>query len=141
MIHIEYKSDFQGPAVKIALQFVTRSGPLTIRRANIEKSEGLKMNLSPVKLAEHPQLLITAVCSGVVNFSPQLCIKYTQNAQEKSLEFALPIFVHKFLVPHNIPESNYRNFYNEYSTTTNQSIFKLDEFVANPAPPLSLIHI
>lgn len=40
MMHIEYKSDFQGPAVKIALQFVTRSGPITIRRANIEKSEG-----------------------------------------------------------------------------------------------------
>lgn len=93
------------------------------------------MNLSPVKLAEHPQLLITAVCSGVVNFPPSLCIKYTQNAQERSLDFSLPIFVHKFLVPHNIPESNFRNFYNEYSATTNPSIFKLDEFITNPAPP------
>lgn len=134
-MHIEYKSDYQGPNVRIAIQFVTKSGPLTIRRAIIVKSEGLKMNLSPIKLAEHPQLMITAVCTGIVNAPSVIQIKYTQNAQERSLDFSLPIFVHKFMQPHNIPEDNYRQFYDEYSSTENPSIFKLDEFIPNPAPP------
>lgn len=135
MLKIEYKSMYKGPEVKIAIQFVSTSGNLTIRRANIEQIEGLKMTMSPIKVAEHPQLMMTGVCTGIVNKPPVIMMKYTQNAQERSLEFCLPIFIHKFLNPLALEESKHRAFWHEYSTTNNASMFKLDEFIPNPAGP------
>jgi len=135
-MEIQYHSDYSGAEVKIAMQFVSKSGTLNIRRANIEKVEGLKLKLAPIVVKEHPQLQITGTCTGIVNKPPVIMIKYTQFAQERSLEFSLPIFVHKFLQPHPIERGQYDHIYDEYSKTANPNIFKLDELIQNPSPPI-----
>lgn len=141
-IKINFKSEVIGAIMKVALQFETKSGALNIHRALVKKTEGLKMNVSPIKVAEHPQLIINIQCIGVVNYLPILAIKYNQNAQERMLEFGLPIFAHHFIRPHQIPPEKYEEFYSRYTTATDPTIFKMDEFVKNPAStdlPLSQV--
>ena len=134
-LQINYKCEQQEHMLKVGLLFITKSGPLNIRRAIVKRSEGLKMQLSPIKVAEHPQLLINVTGVGVINFLPILEINYSQDAQERSLEFALPIFIHKLIKANNVPFDAYENFYREYTSTNNNLIYKLDELIANPAPP------
>lgn len=43
--------------------------------------------------------------------------------------------MHKFLKPHSISYENFERFYQDFSTTNNPNIFKLDEFIKNPAGP------
>lgn len=134
-MQINYKCEQQEHLMKVGLLFVTKTGPLNIRRAIVKRSEGLKMVLSPIKVADHPQLLINITGVGVINFLPLIEINYSQDAQERSLEFALPIFIHRLIKANQVPQDAYENFYKDYTTTNNNLIFKLDEFVANPAPP------
>lgn len=93
------------------------------------------MVLSPVKVVEHPELLINIKVVGAVSHIPLIRINYNQNAQERSLEFGLPILVHKFMRPHKITADNFEKFYQDFSTTNNEAIYKLDEFIKNPAGP------
>jgi len=131
---IQYDSMFESATeFKVILQFSSKTGPITIRRANIELSEGVKLKLDPVKMInDNPQLLITGSCIGIVNKPPLLSIKFNQDAQERALEFSLPIFVHKFLSPLQMEEENYRAFYEKYSSSEDAGIFKLDEFIKTP---------
>ena len=134
-IQINYKCEQQEHLMKIGLLFVTKTGPLNIRRANVKKSEGLKMTLSPIKVADHPQLLINITGVGAISLLPTLEINYSQDAQERSLEFALPIFIHRLIRANQVPHDAYENFYKEYTMSNSDAIFKLDDFIPNPAPP------
>jgi len=134
-LKINYKGEKEGLIMKVGLQFVTKTGLLNIHRAIIQRSEGLKMMLSPIKVLDHPQLMINLKVVGAVSHIPVIKISYNQNAQERSLDFGLPIFIHKFLKPHNISYDNFERFYKDFSTTNNPNIFKLDEFIKNPAGP------
>ena len=110
-LKINYKSEKEGLIMKIGIQFVTKTGLLNIHRALVQRSEGLKMVLSPIKVVDHPQLLINLKVVGAVSHIPLIKISYNQNAQERSLEFGLPILVHKFLRPHKISQDNFDKFY------------------------------
>lgn len=134
-IQINYKCEQQEHLMKVGLLFITKTGPLNIRRAIVKRSEGLKMQLSPIKVAEHPQLLINITGVGIINFLPTIEINYSQDAQERSLEFCLPIFIHKLVKANQVPLDAYENFYREYTATNSNVMYKLDEFIPNPAPP------
>lgn len=79
-MQINYKCEQQEHQMRVGLLFISKTGPLNIRRAIVKRSEGLKMQLSPIKVADHPQLLINITGVGVINFLPTLEINYSQDA-------------------------------------------------------------
>lgn len=125
---------------KIIMQFTSNSGPITIRRANVLSSEGCNLKLHPIKMVnDHPQLFIDGTCIGVVNKLPLLQIKFNQDAQERLLEFSLPIFVHKFFVPEQSDVNTFEQMYAAYNNKN--EVFKLDEFIKNPSPGVPLTQV
>jgi len=134
-LQINYKCEQNENVMKIGLLFMTKTGPINVRRAIVKRSEGLKLQLSPIKLGDSPQLYMIATGVGIINHLPVIEINYSQDAQERALEFALPIFIHKLMKPITMPFDNYENFYREYTVSNNPLFYKLDEFIPNPAPP------
>ena len=136
-LQVQYKSDYQGNTARIAMQFESKKGALSNVSVMIGNANGTLFNISPVKYAEHPQIMIQVISVNPVQSLPVCTLFYNQEgllAQQK-IDFALPIYSHKFITPVDMPKDAFDKFFEEYSSSNNPSYYKLDYFIKNPAPP------
>ncbi len=134
---IQYKSQFNGGTGKAALKFIAKSGKINNLNINIASDGGLKIQLSPIKKGANDfQVMINYSNDDIIISFPVLQVFYIQNGQEKTLSLTLPVFVHKFVTPYEMDEARYMQIYNKFST--NDTYFKLDEFIKNPNTSISL---
>ena len=133
-VRIDYKSDFDESSGKIALQFVQKSGVLNIQRLNVISEGGLEIQTSGVKKFEHAQVMMNLINSGWINSFPSVQVEYSLNNVRKTLVLNLPVFIHKYTKKFDLDESRYMKAWKDYSSSSKSTIFKLDEFIKNPAP-------
>jgi len=136
-LQIQYKSDFQGNTSRIAMQFESKKGAMSNVSLMIGNANGMLFNISPVKYAEHPQIMVQVMSVDPVQTLPIGTLFYNLEgllAQQK-IDFALPIYSHKFITPVDMPKDAFDKFFDEYSNSNNPNYFKLDYFIKNPAPP------
>lgn len=130
-LQVNYKSEFSGPQGRSALQFVSLSGPIKVIKADMASDGGLKIQISPIKESDTPQIMLNAINFDLITSFPVLQIFYTQSGQERTLSLTLPIFIHKFMTPVTLEEQKYMEIYSRFSLQ--DQYFKLDEFIKNPS--------
>ena len=136
-LQIQYKSDYQGNTSRIAMQFESKKGTMSNVSLMVGNANGMLFNISPVKYAEHPQIMIQVISVDPAQTLPICTLFYNVEgvlAQQK-IEFALPIYSHKFIAPVDMPKNVFEKFFDEYSNSNNPNYFKIDHFIKNPAPP------
>lgn len=136
-LQIQYKSEFQDNMGRIAMQFESKKGAISNLSLMVGNANGMLFNISPVKYGEHPQIMIQVMSVDPLQTLPICSLFYNREgivAQQK-IEFALPLYSHKFMIPVNLPKDAFDKFYDDYSNPNNQSFYKFDYFIKNPAPP------
>ena len=136
-VQIQYKSEFQTNTARIAMQFESKKGTMSNVSLMVGNANGMLFNISPVKYGEHPQIMIQVISCDPSQTLPICTFFYNLEgilAQQK-IEFALPIYSHKFISPVDMPKEVFEKFYDEYSNSNNANYYKLDYFIKNPAPP------
>lgn len=134
-IQIDYKSEYQGNLARIAMQFVSKSGQaLTNIAMQVVNAPHLQMQISPVKYEDNPKCMIQALAIGASAAIPTLQLIYLQGDQKNAIELAFPVTVNKFINSIDMPLPNFTKFWDEYTTVTNQSYYRIDNFIKNPAP-------
>lgn len=136
-LQIQYKSEFQGNSARIAMQFESKKGAVSNVSLLVGNANGMLFNISPVKYAEHPQIMIQVLSVDPVQNLPICTLFYNLEgivAQQK-LEFGLPIYSHKFITPVEMPKDVFDRFFDEYTNSNSPNYYKLDYFIKNPAPP------
>ena len=130
-LQVNYKSEFNGPQGRVALQFVSHSGPIKVLKADMISDGGLKIQISPIKEGDTPQLMLNIVNFDIISSFPVLQIFYVQNGQERTLSLTLPVFIHKFMSPVALEEQKFMELYSKF--TLQDQYYKLDEFIKNPS--------
>jgi AP-2 complex subunit alpha len=134
-VEIQYKSQFDGPVGKIALQFATKGSSITQLNFNVQNTSNLFFQVSPVKYAEHPQIMMQVMNTGISSEVPKANMKFYQGEAFRNVDFEVPVTVNKFINPVDMPADKFLQFYNDYTTANNDKYFRLDAFIKNPAPP------
>ena len=133
-LRIDYKADFDGFTGKVALQFVQKAGVLNVQRVNVISEGGLEIQTSGIKKFEHAQVMMNLINSGWINGFPSVQLEYTLNNVRKNLVFSLPVFLHKYISRFELEGERYLKAWKDYTDSSKKTIFKLDEFIPNPAP-------
>lgn len=130
-LQIDYKSEFTKATGRAAFQFTPKTTPVKIGSVTVLSAGGLQVQLSPVVDSATPQFRLNITNTDNVVAFPTLNVLYKQGGQEKSLRLTLPIFIHRFMTPYSIDDKKYMEIYNRF--TNDDSYFKLDDFIKNPA--------
>jgi len=133
-IQIEYKSTYQGPLGKIALQIVSKGAALSKINLTIPNTANLFFNVSPVKYADNSQVMAQVMNIGPGIQLPKASMTFNQGDAYRNIEFEFPVAVNKFCSPVDMPTDKFQQFYQEYTTAKNDKYFRLDNFIKNPAP-------
>ena len=133
-LRIDYKSDFDGFSGKVALQFMQKAGVLNVHRVNVISEGGLEIQTSGIKKFEHAQVMMNLINSGWINGFPSIQLEYSLNNVRKNLVFSLPVFLHKYISKFELEGERYLKAWKDYTESSKKNIFKLDEFISNPAP-------
>jgi len=65
---------------------------------------------------------------------PKAVLIYNIESVEKKIEFSLPLYVNKYIIPVDMPKESFDTYFSEYSKS-NPNYYKLDAIIPNPAPP------
>ena len=134
-LRIDYKSSYDDFTGKVAIQFVQKAGLLDIQKVNVISEGGLEIQTSGIKKFEHAQIMMNLINSGWINSFPTIQLEYSLNNVRKTLIFNIPVFVHKYISKFDLDEARYMKVWKDYTSSSNDSHFKLDEFIKNPSPP------
>jgi len=120
---------------KIAMLIESQAVEMSNVSLMVGNASGMLFNISPVKYDEHPQIMMQVMSVDPQQGLPVATLFYEIGDEKHKLEFALPIYNNKFIAPVEMPFDRYTKFYNDYTTSTNPTFYKLDHFIKNPAPP------
>lgn len=136
-LQIQYKSMYQGNTGQIAMQLESKKGTMSNVSIMIGNANGMLFNIAPVKYSDYPQLMLQVIGVDPSQSLPlaTLFFNIEGSVAQQKIEFALPVFAHKFIIPIDMPIDNYEKFYEEYTKGNNPSYYRLDYYLKNPAPP------
>eukprot|EP01017_Pseudomicrothorax_dubius_P025065 TRINITY_DN2672_c0_g2_i1.p1 TRINITY_DN2672_c0_g2~~TRINITY_DN2672_c0_g2_i1.p1 ORF type:complete len:717 (+),score=215.11 TRINITY_DN2672_c0_g2_i1:67-2217(+) len=134
-LQIDYKCEVNAPTGRLAMQFVTRGAPITKLSVMILNANGVNFNVSPVRYDDNPKIMAEFTATDAHGTVPVCSLSFTQGDAPRSVEFALPITVNKFVTSVELPNEKFESFYEEYTISSNRPYYKLDSFVKSPAPP------
>lgn len=135
-ITINFKSSFQPPLAKIAFQFVTKGDSLNKLNFVVQNTSSLLFKTGAIQYGEqHPNVMVEALNIGMSSTPVKVNLSYISGGNNRTSEFSLPILSHKWIQAVEMASDKFDTYFDDYTTSSNDKFWRLDNFINNPAPP------
>lgn len=131
---IAYKSEFMDGMGRILIKVSTK-GTLSAAELKILDTSNLLFKIAPAELNGDAALFkVQCLNKGPGCDIPPAKMMVKVNGETKILDFSIPVTVNKFIQEVEMSDEDFRKFYEEYTHSDNESYYRIDDFIKNPAP-------